>query len=320
MKKSTYMLICALLYAYIIYSVGLSWRLGGEGTLRLSDSEWIEHSGTVNDNNAYMSFDPIAPYKYRVLPIGIAEEFYMMGLSPLWSYVLVNVISAWLMAMLFTVYLITWHDMNYIEAMLGGVLSLVVVAVPSTLLLPMVDIPAMLATLCLFASIRSGKVFYFVVASIGAVATKEVLLAGGFLWFAYHNEHPLIKRIAVASVPIVAFMAIRALMGSSPLEVNYGYDMLSGQLPTGYAVRLLSVDGWIELLSRTALAMGALWLGLYKLYDDRFLMLSVATFVLPTIIACWLLSSRIARPLGVEYIVMIPLFLMLFKTRKPAYN
>lgn len=314
----TFWAVVALLYMVVIYSIGLSWRYGAEMTQRVNNDTWLSQSGTIGDNTAYLSFGGGAPYVYRVAPIALAKALNIMGFSGLMSYVTLNTITAWAFGMLMTAYSIAYYRATPIESIFVGLLSLTVVSIPSTILLPMVDIPTMLATVLLVWSIRRGNALNFAIVAVLAVATKEVLLAGGFLWFAWHNDKPLKMRL-VGIVPILAFMGIRVALGGNALEVNYGFDLAKGEIPSTYIERLLSVGGFATLISRSVLGLGALWLGLISAKKDRFTLVATLSFVLPTVLATWLLSSRIARPLGIEVVILAPAF-MLYMRRFYGYT
>ncbi len=110
---------------------------------------------------------------------------------------------------------------------------------------------------------------------------------------------------------MLAYGLLRVCLGGALDEVSYGCNLLEGELPV-CAARLLSWSGWGEIAARTFFAFTFLWAGLLNLRRDAFLFRACLLIVLPVTAACVLFASDIARPLGVSYPIIIPLFLHFF--------
>jgi len=111
--------------------------------------------------------------------------------------------------------------------------------------------------------------------------------------------------------PVLAYGLLRVCLGGWFDEVGYSCRLLKGDLPV-CAARLLSWSGWGEIAARTFFAFTFLWAGLLNLRRDAFLFRACLLIVLPVTAACVLFASDIARPLGVSYPIIIPLFLHFF--------
>lgn len=265
---------------------------------------------------------PGSPFRFRpVGPLAARALMSVTGVNSAEAFLLINVLCALVVGLGFTAYLLRYHDFLPPVALLGGVLAVTSLTMTRTLPFPMLDPLTMVASLAVFWSLRSSSGLLFAVCSVAAVLTKEIFLIAAPLWLvngAFHRPwlslHN-IKHVGWASVPLLAFAGIRIAMGASPLEVEYGFNLLSFELPS-YGTALFRIGGFIRMLLCVFLAFGFLWLGVLKLRSDPFLRRSSAVAVPLVVLATLILSAHITRPIGVIYPLIIPGFLLLLF--KPA--
>lgn len=188
------------------------------------------------------------------------------------------------------------------------------VGVLRTILFPMLDISALFASVAVLYAILDGRFWLFIIVSVVAVGTKEVFAISGLTYALYHLERPRFIQFIAIITPIVTFSAIRTLLGGDALEVNYSFNILQGEFPA-YGQRLFSIQGIAFVILETILAGGILWFGVFA-WKNRFISIAILTYILPMVIATWLLSSRIARPLVVIVPVLIIGCILLIRNAK----
>lgn len=291
-----FLILTCVIMASLVYSTGLQQVVLPEHTLDKPETLW-QRSSFHGDAGEYLSDDPIAPYRYRVLPLFLARS-----VTAFW---ILNAASAFLVGVLFTLYLL--RDFSQMLSLLGGVLAVTSLAMQRTLIFPMVEPLSLLMALFVFWSLRERHAAAFLVSAVLAVMTKEVFIAAAPLWIVHTQP----RRWWVAVAPLVTFVLIRLLSGAPPAEVNYGYNILAGELPD-YAMRFVEPAGMADLLTRLFLAFGFVWMGLANIGRDPFLKRSAMVYIPLVILAAVLLSSRIARVIGILYPVLIPSFLLFF--------
>lgn len=312
--KIRFWLIAAALYLTVIYSTSLHW-LYVEHTLTVTHLGFWSLASFDGDMAAYIAqangLSTEAPYRYRFLPTWIIGA--MAGLSGLpiaFVFVAANILLIWLAALLFTGYLL--DDFKPQMALFGGVLFVSMVSVTRTILFPMLEPASLFFAIILAIAIKKRSVWLFIAASVCGVATKEILIVFGLPWLLYSRG----KAKFTAVIPVVAFSSIRLLMGGGLLEVNYGFNLLDGQWPD-YGGRLFQPYYSGVILIAIALSFGVYWMAWFSFHESDFLV-CMALIIPVVIIAAILLSSRIARNLGVLYPVIIPGFLYyLGKLRPP---
>lgn len=183
----------------------------------------------------------------------------------------------------------------------------------------MLESQSLFWSLLIFWSVLSGSAALFLISSALGIATKEILVFASVLWFAnrINFKSPklinsaFIRNTAIALCPILFFCSIRMLMGGKAFEVNYGYDLLRLEFPW-YGKRLLSVDGLWDLLIKTFFAFCFLWLGVLNVRKNSFFIRSFIVIPL-VILATFLLSTSIARIIGIIFPLIIPMFLYFFE-------
>jgi len=342
MHRWQFWVLAAAWYITLIYSVGLSIGFGPEQTIateywtnkpiggsygkmfadqgslhaegELDSAPW-KLSSFYGDAGFYLlqaaGQQSIAPYRYRFLPPALVQVLSAVsGCSLPFSFALFNAVCTFLTALLFTWYLLDSYKFSQLLALLGGTMSIAMLPSVRTLAFPMVDPAAHLMMLIIVYAVVKRNVALFFVASIVGIATKETTMVGAVLWFL---ASPCLSSIPVAVVPVLAFMLVRVAMGGEPLEVNYGFNVLAGELPW-YGSRVF--DAPLGVLKRIVEAFGPLWIGLIYVPRHRLLREQVAMVPL-VVVATVVLSYHIARPLGVLFPVVLPAALLFLQGNEP---
>lgn len=306
-----------LIIVTILYSCFLSVRYLPEHTLLLSNDMLLDGvSHTWGDNQAYMGlvqdYGYTPPFHYRLIPLSLV--MLLSQVIPMFeAFVLANALTTWLSAMLMIEIAKRFFCMRNTDALLMGILLITcAVGVSRTMLLPMLDTSALFASVAIVYAILHGNPYIFVIVAALATGTKEVFAVTGITYALYNRDHSLHVRVFVAMLPILMFSGWRFVLGGGFLEVNYGYDLSTGELPS-YGERLLSAWGIHYLLLQTFLSVFALWLGIVMCIKNRFLLIAFATYVIPIVGASWFLSSRISRPLVVIAPIMVIGFMLLLQ-------
>lgn len=258
----------------------------------------------------------IPPYKYRFLPTFLVKLISTLtGLNAPKSFVLMNVMFTILTSLLFTYYLINHLNFSKLLSLIGGILFITMVTNTRTIPFPLLEPASLFFCMLIFLAVKTKNIPLFILSSLGGIATKEILMFSAILWFVTNlstkSKISLVKNILISSIPIIGFISIRASLGGSILEVNFGYNILAGEFPK-YYLRLFNIKRLIVILADIFLAFSFLWAGLVNIRKNRFLQKS-AVIVPIVIIATFLLSGRIERILGVLFPVIIPMFLFFFK-------
>ena len=304
-----YWLLCAAVYVSLLYSVGLHPVMSIETPLEmghftgrgdaLGADAW-KLTRFAGDVERYMEQAEgtltDAPWRYRVLPLAVAGTIGRF-MPTAWAFIVMNAVATLTTAMLYTWFLRD-HGLSKHIALLGGVLFLTMSPAVATMAYPMVDPASFLAALAVFVALERRHAVGFVVASIAAVLTKEVLALGGLLWLIRH-------RTWVAVVPLVAFFAVRLALGweSVPPDISRLADVQ----------QLLWVNwgGTADILLRVFMAFSFLWLGLVNI---RGTWLQPYVVLIPIVIgAAVAYSSHIERPMGILFPIVITSFLYFFE-------
>jgi hypothetical protein len=290
-------------------------------TLKMAASEQWKLTSFWGDSCYYLlqSKDPslsIAPYRYRVLvPTIVRFVHSLTGVKHALLFVGLNLLTGILAALLLTTYLKKDLGFSPTIALFGGMLFLTSLPVTRVLPYPMLDMPASLWAILIVIAVKRRNLYLFLAASILGVATKEVLLALTLLWplnmldrdsLRITSRELWISVLAVA-LPLLTFAGIRMAFGASPADVNYGYNVLSGQFPA-YWKRLVSLGGLVWLTGSTLGSYGIIWAGLLNVTKQR--LFSRSVWVVPVVLlSTYLLSGQTARVLGPLFPVLIPMFL-----------
>jgi branched-subunit amino acid transport protein len=299
-------------FVAIALYVSLIWWQGGliagaEATLRGDALPRWQLASYYGDAGEYVALasgeESIAPYHYRVLPIWLVQA---IGLPAPVGFLLLNSTAALLTALLFTRYLLHCYSLSPDLALLGGALAITMLPMARTLPFPMIDPLAHLWAMCIVYAVATRNAPAFIAASIAGVATKETLAIGALLWMI---AVPRWQSFPIAAVPVAVFVGIRLAMGGAAFEANYGYDVAAGELPD-YWTRIYTDP--VGLLYRVLSAFGLLWVGVLAIPRHR--LLREQWIAIPLVIlAAVLLSSRVARPLGIVFPVVLPGALLLLQ-------
>ncbi len=272
------------------------------------------NSLTYNDADEYLSqwdsfLNARAPFRYRITSTALAKVInVVLNSRPEYAYLVLNALCFIVTGVGFTAYLMRWYGWTYSLALLGGILAVTTVSLQSTLLLSLADPLSYVAALVCFWSIQKRSILGFIIASIFAVTTKEIFVVVAVLWFMQLDGCSLARRILPALVPIVAFVAIRLILGGAPIEVGYGFNAVAGQFPLDYINRLFHFQTLIDLFVRTFLAFGVIWIGA-TMISNRERRLAIVYIAL-VLLATYVLSSRVTRVLGILYPVLVPGFIL----------
>ncbi|MCK4594359.1 hypothetical protein KAU45_07640, partial [bacterium] len=258
------------------------------------------------------------PYRYRPLGIWLAGGVSALtGMDVSYAFVLNNTLAVLAAAIGFLLYLKRFHGFNRYLALLGSILFVTSTAVVSSLPFPLIDSLTYPLIVGVFWFARSKKPLPFIGVSLVGVLTKEVMGIAGPLYLVANLRRGQgwkqnLSTTAVSLVPVLGYIAVRLVAGGGIDEVNYGYNLLAGEFPNYYA-RLLYWGGLWMISINTFTAFGFLWLGLFNLRRDRFLLKAFLIVAIPVFLATVLFSARISRPLGLLFPIVIPLFLLYFR-------
>lgn len=259
--------------------------------------------------------DSIAPYKYRFFPTLVVKLLSRItNISIVKSFVLLNCMVSVLTALLFTSFLIKYFQFSDFISLIGGILFLTMVANTRTIPFPMLEPFSMFLFLIVFISVANRNILLFCTSAIVGVVTKEIMVIASLMWlletYQFKDKRRLILDSLLALIPIVTFVIVRIILGGSAFEVNYGFNLLNGEFPT-YGLRLFHIRSLIGLAIKVFLSFSFLWLGLFNIKNNSFL-LRQGVIIPIVILAAILFSSRIARVLGILFPLVIPSFLYFF--------
>ena len=234
------------------------------------------------------------------------------GLSVESAFALFNVCISIATAFLFEHYLRRTFHLTRLSATLGGCLFIASASNVGTVAFPMLEPASAFFSCLIFLTASNRRTLGFACTSVAAVATKEILVFSSLLWWLHREPSERAWRcIAVSSLPLLAFASIRIVMGSSALEVNYGFDILHGEFPA-YGRRLLGFNSCLAVMFQTFLSFSFFWFGLLRAHRHPQLRRELILVPL-VIIAAALLSGRITRVLGVLFPIVLPAFLVMLE-------
>lgn len=344
--------LASAIFVSLIYSTSLQYAYLTESTISLSYFQnpgshnlqtWFPDIGSLKDatiqyqendfwkmtsfweDSAYyllqndLPNESVPPFRYRVLPVLIVKVISTItGWPTPKAYVALNVLLTYASALLFTWYLLRFFDFSKLLALLGGVLFVTMVSNTRTIPFPMMEPASMFFIMLIFIAVRLKNIPLFIVSSLCGIATKEILVVASVMWVLENwrgkSGLQLIGCFAVALVPILGFVVLRVSLGGAPMEVSYGYNALLGELPDT-VMRLFGLTDLFSLGIRAFLSFSFLWLGLVNLRKDAFLFRQ-SIVILIVVIAAFVLSRNVVRVLGVLFPIVIPLFLLFFKSEQ----
>ncbi len=347
-SQKKYWILISLTYLTLIYSTSLHYAFGYERTIGLPfyvvnypdlqkhypdsgmlvgiplDYQWrniwklssfsLDCGYYLIQTNNFGTARP--PYKYRILPPLIARAISStLRISAEMSFVIMNILSVFFAAILFTIFLLKDLKFSRLIAFIGGMLFVTMVAVTRTIPFPMLDPISLLFSILIFISVIRKNPYLFLISSVAGVLSKEVLVISALMWFIetlqVKNKVLFFKNIALSVLPILVVMITRISLGGSPLEVGYGHNILKGEFPPLWR-RLISFSGWEYMIRMSFLSFSFLWIGMINLRRNKFL--KRQGIIIPIIIlVASVFSMRITRPLGILFPIVIPAFLLFFE-------
>jgi hypothetical protein len=286
-------------------------------TLETSDQLWKYMSG---DSRYYVAqaHDPasaLAPYRYRVFPIWLVRNISgLTGSSINTAFVWTNVLATIAAALLFTQYLLLL-GLTPAFAVLGAICFITMPGCAGTIAFPLLEPISFLCTAAIFLFALKRSAAPFMVAAVLGVLTKELLVFSALLWLitAWREGERKWINVLIAAVPILTFVGIRLWLGHGAIEVNYGFDLLKGELPTKYVESRFSLYRLFSFARAVFYAFTFMWLGVFFVKKaPEFLRLSFV--IVPLVIAAaFMLSGQVTRVIGVIFPIVIPLFLVMLQ-------
>lgn len=259
------------------------------------DSEaWLDHTNVLGS--------AIPPFRYRV---AIPASVRLIPLPPVYAWQLWNALVFMVTGTLMTSYLMRYYSVTRSSALLGGVLLMTIVPVTRTMLVPGIDISTILIMVLLMVALQERHILGYILVAIFAVLTKEIFILAAPLWIAFNRFG---WRWVLAIVPLAVFVGVRLVFGASPVEVNYGYDLLdSAQAAQATHYARLTPETMGAFLIALFLSLGMVWTGfIAALKSDKLTMRAVLIVTILVTVAIFFLSSQVQRNTGLIAVVLIP--------------
>ncbi len=356
LRPLPFLALCAVIYLALIYSTGLHIAWGPERTVQpgrwlteqllpkqvLDEAQRATLSEAVKavpywgwpagygDGVQYMrpaveGKMGVAPFRYRPLvPELVAAVHRVLGLRPDIVFVLLNIGVLMAAALLYTEVLRRSFGLEPLLALVGGILFLTMVANTGTSSYPMLDPVAHLFSLLLFVFAYHHRPVAFAITAVLAVLVKELLVVYALVWAVMHfpwrrfDWRPVIITALVVTAPVLSFLLVRYVLGSGAIEVNYGFNLLQGEFPSRYLARLTDAHEMKILVFSLVMTFGPLWLGILKLPQDRRLLFGGLVMIPLVTLATVLLSSGVARVMGILFPFVLTPFLFYFQAPRAA--
>jgi len=238
-------------------------------------------SNTWGDSSSYIEMvvhgpeNIIAPYKYRLLTPLIARVFYLAldtarpnaheSTKAIYSIFAINILFLLATSLLFYRYLKHSFGFNEYTSIIGVALFLTGAPIVKMLYFPLVDIPSLFFSLLIFYAVKEEKYYLYALAVIFGIFAKEVLVFASISLFIkifdFKNIKSIFSYIHLLLFPIIIYMLQHLLLGGSPVEANYGYDLLKLELPSYAFNRLSSLRGLVMFFLNSFIAFNLMWTG-----------------------------------------------------------
>lgn len=283
-----------------IFYLGITFVNGFAKILSYDSHSYLEMS--------YMSFqNVIAPYIYRILTPFLV---YILPFNHMTGFILVNLTSLFLTAVLFYYYL---KKLNFsqIHSFIGVLLFLL----SSTVIFSMYDIVlvdflSFLFFLLAFYAILCKNDNAYLIVLIFGVLNKETILLTIPLYFLFKlsdNEltESLKSTLLIATIPLALFLSIRYYFGFTSY---FSLDTIKETLLYVFQTNTVFVNPY--------LVFGTLWI--ISLYNIKFVenvFLKKSLYILPFIFLQILIATDIFRVLFIAFPIIIPISLYLFKIK-----
>ena len=277
-----------------------------------------------------------SPFLYRFVPTGIAFAInQLFGGGPttlLLAWQVMNVLAVALTAGVVTFLGIRLFHAPATIAIATPAVMVASIPVVHTTGFVSVDPLSMLWVAGIALALYMRSWWLFILTAVAGTLTKEVLAIAALPWLLMTIRHakadrrlwPAVGGVVTALTPIVTFLAIRAALGSSAVEVNFGFNPLAGEFPS-YWQRFTSVTGIIAFGLAVFFAFTVLWVGIFGTRRPLWLRDFSWSLLLGLVISIALLSGRVTRtmaPMGpLLALGMMPLLQLLDRrTRTPHTN
>lgn len=303
---------------------------------------WI-HIQDVGEYIKMVEGEPaISPFRFRILtpflvsllvkvshvaPSLSLRSVELLPFSTIEGFILVNLLFILLTSIIFY-YFLQEFDFDKKTSLIGVLLFLSSLSVLMAGGIPLVDAGTYFFMLCGFYSIKRKNSPLFLIFTCLGILNKEIilLLAPVFLFvnLNYKNLDKVsqelgatIKNILISiPLPLMTFILLRKFIGGGLFEVSYGYQLFKlGWLREG--INRYSNFGTVcfELIG-IFLTFLFVWLGLFYLKRNEFLMKSAIVAIPLTVISQILLAGSVMRLLFVCFPIIIPAFLYFITQRE----
>jgi len=296
---------------------------------------WI-HIQDVGEYIKMVEGEPaISPFRFRILtpflvrllvevshvaPSLTIRSVKLLLFSTIEGFILVNFLFILLTAIIFYYFL---QEFNFDKktSLIGVLLFLSSLSVLMAGGIPFVDAGTYFFMLCGFYSIKRKNIPLFLIFTCFGILNKEIALIlapvflSGNLNFKTLDKlsqklEAAIKNILISiPLPLMTFMLVRKFIGGGLFEVSYGYQLFG--------------LGWLnEVINRYSnfgtvcaefigiiLTFLFVWLGIFHLKRNEFLMKSAIVAIPLTVISQILLAGSVMRLLFVCFPIIIPAFL-----------
>ena len=250
-----------------------------------------------------------SPFLYRFVPGGIAFAINQLfgggSATLLLAWQVMNVLAVGMTAAVVTFLGIrAFHAPATISIAAPAVMVASIPVVHTTGFVSVDPLSMMWVAVIALALYRRSH-WLFIVSAVAGTLTKEVLAIAALPWLLMTirqaREHrrvwPALAGIATAATPVMAFLAVRAALGTSAVEVNFGFNPLAGEFPS-YWERFTSLTGIITFGLAVLFAWTVLWLGLVGVRRPVWLRDFSWSLFFGLLISIALLSGRVTRTLA----------------------
>ena len=263
-----------------------------------------------------------SPFLYRFVPSGIA-----FAINQLFGGGTATLLLAWQIMNVLSV-AVTAGIVTFLGQRLFGAPATIAIATPAVMVasIPVVhttgfvsvDPLSMMWVAGIALALHLRSPWLFIGAAVAGTLTKEVLAIAALPWLFMAIRQarddrrlwPAVAGVLTAFTPIVTFLVSRAALGSSAVEVNFGFNPLAGEFPT-YWQRFTNVTGVIGFGVAVFFAWTVLWWGIFGTHRPVWLREFSWSLFFGLLISIALLSGRVTRtmaPMGpLLALGMIPL-------------
>ena len=250
-----------------------------------------------------------SPFLYRFVPSGIAY-----GINQLFGGGSHTLLLAWqimnVLAIAVTAGIVTFLGLRLFHApptLAIAAPAVMVASIPVAHTTGFVSVDPLsmmwVALICLALYRHSHGLF--IVAAVAGTLTKEVLAIAALPWLLAtirqlrdtRRVWPAVGGMITAATPVATFLSVRAALGGSAVEVNFGFNPLAGEFPS-YWERFTSITGVITFGLAVFFAWTLLWVGIFGTRRPVWLRDWSWSLFLGLLISIALLSGRVTRTMA----------------------